>query len=719
MSYFPSSLHLLTSLALASAASAQSFVDGATHIPQGPPFNADTSENIELVDIDLDGDFDAVWANGGAAGNEQNRLWLNLGGAQGGTPGFFADATATHLPSVLDSSRDIDFVDVEHDGDIDLFISNTSTIANQTNRWWINMGGAQGGVPGYFTDQTASRWLGIGVNNGVSACSSIASSVALAGGGFIDWCGDSSIADLDSDGDLDLVQSTYGALSSGKVPTRMFLNDGAGNYREFNPSCFQLNGTEIHPGDPGLWCQGVHTPATHDTTGAQCDVAMDVIAIEVGDLDNDFDVDLLHGNKFGPPRVFDNRLAAGQLAFRDVTYAIATQNWAPGPGNYDQELGDMDGDGDLDIYGVNWINLNDAQIFNRGDGTFDPGVFVPDSLPRQIEADLFDAENDGDLDALVISETIEERLYVNAGASGGYTLSLDAAAVPMLQASGQGADACDIDGDGDLDAFVATLSFEPNVLYLNTSQIADTFAPRVARLEQAADRAWGPMPTQVRAQVYDNTPWYRAASGEVELEFMLNGGAASSVPMRWSGGQVFRGEIPGALVGTVDYRVVARDANLNSGASAWLAYQSTPCTGVVQTYCTAKVNSVGCTPTIFSTGTPSATAPLPFRIKAANVINNKAGALVYGFGPAGAPFSGGFLCVQSPVHRVRVANSDGNPPPDDCSGFLSFDFNHYTRQGLDPTVVAGASVHAQYWYRDPASAHGSGLTDALSFDVCL
>ena len=49
-----------------------------------------------------------------------------------GTVGVFLDNTSAQFPNVQDTSRDVDFVDLEHDGDPDLFVSNSSTTSNQT-----------------------------------------------------------------------------------------------------------------------------------------------------------------------------------------------------------------------------------------------------------------------------------------------------------------------------------------------------------------------------------------------------------------------------------------------------------------------------------------------------------------------------------------------------------------------------------------------------------
>jgi hypothetical protein len=138
--------------------------------------------------------------------------------------------------------------------------------------------------------------------------------------------------------------------------------------------------------------------------------------------------------------------------------------------------------------------------------------------------------------------------------------------------------------------------------------------------------------------------------------------------------------------------------------------ETAPCAPT--TYCTAKSNSLGCVPTIFATGTPSAVAN-NFRVKAANVLNNKSGLLFWGFAAKGTPFQGGFLCVQPPTIRTPLQDSAGNAPPDDCSGAYSFHWNasYINAQALAP----GQRVFSQYWSRDPASASTTGLTDGLSF----
>jgi hypothetical protein len=142
-------------------------------------------------------------------------------------------------------------------------------------------------------------------------------------------------------------------------------------------------------------------------------------------------------------------------------------------------------------------------------------------------------------------------------------------------------------------------------------------------------------------------------------------------------------------------------------------------------YCTAKVNSLGCTPSIAAFGTPSATSGSGFTVAAVNAISNKAGQLFYGFnGAANVPFQGGILCVNGPVHRSVGIVTGGNPPPDDCSGVFSIDMNAFAVGALGGNpqpglLVPGTVVHCQFWGRDPGFAppNNTQLSDALAYVI--
>ena len=140
---------------------------------------------------------------------------------------------------------------------------------------------------------------------------------------------------------------------------------------------------------------------------------------------------------------------------------------------------------------------------------------------------------------------------------------------------------------------------------------------------------------------------------------------------------------------------------------------------VPTTFCTAKLNSVGCLPSMSSSGVLSLSVGNDdFYALASNELNNVNGMLIWSSNPASVPFYGGTLCVGPGIHRTPVQNSGGSPTGVDCSGGYSFNFSRAYVLGY--AVQPGQRLYAQCWSRDPGYSppYNVGLTNGLSFTVC-
>ncbi len=162
---------------------------------------------------------------------------------------------------------------------------------------------------------------------------------------------------------------------------------------------------------------------------------------------------------------------------------------------------------------------------------------------------------------------------------------------------------------------------------------------------------------------------------------------------------------------------------LNS-AYCGLAWGPVP---AVTSYCTAKLSSQGCTPSISALGYPCVVATKGFTIQATDVPNQKQGLLIYSTsGAQSVPFQGGTLCLRTPIRRTPTKSSGGNAlPANDCTGTLSIDFNKHlydtgsTNVPPGPPLPPGTNVCAQWWGRDPGFSppFDSMLSNAIQFDL--
>ena len=127
--------------------------------------------------------------------------------------------------------------------------------------------------------------------------------------------------------------------------------------------------------------------------------------------------------------------------------------------------GDVNGDGRDDLYvgGAKW--QQGQLLLQQKDGTFastpQPAI-AEDSLAEDVDAVLFDADGDGDLDLYVVSagnefwgdaDALRDRLYVNDG-HGAFSATRDA--LPPFFENGGCVVAGDYDKDGDIDLFVGS-----------------------------------------------------------------------------------------------------------------------------------------------------------------------------------------------------------------------------------------------------------------------
>lgn len=133
----------------------------------------------------------------------------------------------------------------------------------------------------------------------------------------------------------------------------------------------------------------------------------------------------------------------------------------------------------------------------------------------------------------------------------------------------------------------------------------------------------------------------------------------------------------------------------------------------------AKLNSQRCLPWISWTGVPSASAGSGFLLRAEGKRNQVRGLFLYGDTTTPGSVLYPYLLVRPPYVRLPGASTGGSTSGADCSGTLQVDFNAWIASGVDPRLVAGATVYGQFWSRDPGFAAPAdyGFTDAVSITL--
>ncbi|GIV57450.1 MAG: hypothetical protein KatS3mg042_0363 [Rhodothermaceae bacterium] len=343
-------------------------------------------------------------------------------------------------------------------------------------------------------------------------------------------------ADLDNDGDLDLVVNNLNA------PAAIYRNQAREHTGRHYltvvlegepPNRFGIGAKVIvrHGGTAQLreqfptrgWASSVD-PRLH--VGLGDDATVDTLTVVWPDgrfqtltgLAADRTLTLRQADASGaypyPPQVPDNPLFAEvtdevdldvvhrENAFIDFTreplmpHLVSTE----GPA---LAVGDVNGDGLDDLFFGNAKWQPARLLVQTPDGRFRPTnevLWQADSLYEDVAAAFFDADADGDLDLYVVSagnefwgrnEALRDRLYRNDG-TGRFTR--DAEALPPFFEQGSVVAPADVDGDGDLDLFVGSRvvakdygALPPSFLLENdgTGRFTDVTADRAEGLASA------------------------------------------------------------------------------------------------------------------------------------------------------------------------------------------------------------------------------------------
>jgi enediyne biosynthesis protein E4 len=355
-------------------------------------------------------------AKGKVFRNSHNDLYRNNGN------GTFTEVSKTAGVGVGQWSEAAGAIDIDNDGYQDLYV--------------LNYG------PNIFFK-----------NNGNGTFSDITNSLGLAGpeklNGFIKWSIGVSFWDYNRDGRLDAM---------------------VGNFLAFDPSYKSPSSPEMMP-SPTEYNGQASMLYEQQSDGTFTDVTKKnnlyypdskCMGLTVFDYDDDGDLDIFQANDHQLNFLFRND--KGSYKEVGVASGVAANSKGKGTGSMHGSIGDMDGDGLIDIlvsdldYGALYRNVGNGVFV---DVTEESGVAAAMEGKSSWGAQFFDYDNDGDLDIIAANGTAEELilqyplLLENDGNGHFKNVGREHGAYFSTKRSGRSLAVWDFDNDGDLDIIIS------------------------------------------------------------------------------------------------------------------------------------------------------------------------------------------------------------------------------------------------------------------------
>ncbi len=175
-------------------------------------------------------------------------------------------------------------------------------------------------------------------------------------------------------------------------------------------------------------------------------------------------------------------------------------------------VADLNGDGMKDLFVGGAKDQPSAIFIQQTDGTFKSSpvpAFIKDLYSEDVDAESFDADGDGDLDLYIVrggnavmvgNPLLDDRLLINNGK--GEFNECEKGSLPFTANNGSCVRPCDFDADGDMDLFVGSRSIpgiyglDPNQLLLENDgqghfkDVTDYRMKRLKKIGMVTDACW-------------------------------------------------------------------------------------------------------------------------------------------------------------------------------------------------------------------------------------